>query len=72
MTLRTPFAAESFPRGFRGTFVNYDCVLLDVVAITIGAHCQLGTRVQLVTATHPLGCGSSRGPRAGNSRDHRA
>jgi maltose O-acetyltransferase len=37
-----------------GTFVNYDCVLLDVVSITIGAHCQLGTRVQLITATHPI------------------
>lgn len=36
------------------TFVNYDCVLLDVVSITIGADCQLGTRVQLVTATHPI------------------
>jgi maltose O-acetyltransferase len=36
------------------TFVNYDCVLLDVAEITIGADCQLATRVQLVTATHPL------------------
>lgn len=37
-----------------GTFVNYDCVLLDVAAIRIGAACQLATRVQLLTATHPL------------------
>lgn len=37
-----------------GTFVNYDCVLLDVVSIAIGARCQLATRVQLVTATHPI------------------
>jgi maltose O-acetyltransferase len=37
-----------------GTFINYDCVLLDVVSITIGDHCQLGTRVQLVTPTHPI------------------
>jgi maltose O-acetyltransferase len=36
------------------TFVNYDCVLLDVAEVAIGADCQLGTRVQLVTATHPL------------------
>lgn len=37
-----------------GTFVNYDCVMLDVVAIDIGADCQIGTRVQLLTATHPV------------------
>lgn len=37
-----------------GAFLNYDCVLLDVAAITIGAHCQIGPRVQLLTATHPL------------------
>ncbi len=36
------------------TFVNYDCVFLDVAPITIGADCQLATRVQLVTATHPI------------------
>jgi maltose O-acetyltransferase len=37
-----------------GTFVNYDCVLLDVVPIRIGAACQLATRVQLLAATHPV------------------
>ena len=37
-----------------GTFVNYDCVLLDVAPIRIGASCQLATRVQLLTATHPI------------------
>ena len=36
------------------TFVNYDCVLLDVAPIRIGAACQLATRVQLLTATHPV------------------
>jgi maltose O-acetyltransferase len=36
------------------TFVNYDCVMLDVAPIAIGAACQLATRVQLVTATHPI------------------
>lgn len=36
------------------TFVNYDCVFLDVAPITIGADCQLATRVQLMTATHPI------------------
>ena len=37
-----------------GTFVNYDCVMLDVVPIRIGAACQLATRVQLLAATHPV------------------
>jgi maltose O-acetyltransferase len=37
-----------------GTFANYDCVLLDVAPIRIGAACQLATRVQLLTATHPI------------------
>src|SRR6476469_4660040 len=37
-----------------GTFVNYDCVMLDVVPIRIGAACQVATRVQLLAATHPV------------------
>jgi maltose O-acetyltransferase len=37
-----------------GTFVNYDSVMLDVAPITIGAACQIATRVQLLTATHPI------------------
>jgi maltose O-acetyltransferase len=37
-----------------GTFVNYDCVFLDGAPITIGRHCQLAPRVQILTATHPV------------------
>ena len=37
-----------------GTFVNYDCVMLDVASITIGAACRIASRVQLLTATHPI------------------
>jgi maltose O-acetyltransferase len=36
------------------TFVNYDCVMLDVAPIRIGAACQIATCVQLLTATHPV------------------
>jgi maltose O-acetyltransferase len=36
------------------TFVNYDCIMLDGATIEIGADCQIATRVQLLTATHPL------------------
>ena len=37
-----------------GTFVNFDCVILDVAPIRIGAACQFGTAVQLLTPTHPI------------------
>ena len=36
------------------TFVNYGCVILDVAAVRIGAHCQIATNVQLLAATHPV------------------
>jgi maltose O-acetyltransferase len=36
------------------TFVNVGAVMLDVAPITIGAACQIATRVQLLTATHPI------------------
>jgi maltose O-acetyltransferase len=36
------------------TFVNYGCVMLDVVQIRIGAACQLASGVQLLAATHPI------------------
>jgi maltose O-acetyltransferase len=37
-----------------GTFVNYDCIMLDVAQITIGESCQIAPRVQILTATHPV------------------
>jgi len=37
-----------------GTFVNYDAIMLDAAPIRIGAACQLGPRIQLITATHPI------------------
>lgn len=37
-----------------GTFVNFNLTALDVTPIRIGAHCQIGPNVQLLTATHPL------------------
>jgi maltose O-acetyltransferase len=36
------------------TFVNFGLVVLDVARITIGDDVQMGPRVQLLTATHPL------------------
>lgn len=37
-----------------GTFVNFNCVMLDASPIRIGEACQLATNVQLLTATHPI------------------
>jgi maltose O-acetyltransferase len=37
-----------------GTFVNFDCVMLDGAPIRLGSACQLAPRVQLLTATHPI------------------
>jgi maltose O-acetyltransferase len=37
----------------RGTFLNYNCVLLDVGRIEIGALCQIGPAVQIYAADHP-------------------
>jgi maltose O-acetyltransferase len=43
-----------------GTFINFDCIMLDVAPITIGAACQIATRVQFLTATHPIDPGPRR------------
>lgn len=43
-----------------GTFVNFDCVFLDVVEIRIGTNCQIATKVQLLTAEHPIDPGPRR------------
>jgi len=37
-----------------GCFVNYEAIFLDCAPITIGDHVQIGPRVQLVTALHPV------------------
>jgi len=44
-----------------GTFVNYDCVMLDIAPIALGASCWLATQVQLLAATHPIDPGPRRG-----------
>lgn len=42
------------------TFVNYNLTALDVAPIAIGADCQIGPSVQLLTPTHPLEPGPRR------------
>jgi len=36
-----------------GVFLNFGCVILDVVAVTIGDGTQIGPNVQILTADHP-------------------
>ena len=56
VVVRPPFRCEYGTRVSigPGTFVNYDCLMLDVAPVTIGAACQIATRVQFLTATHPI------------------
>ncbi|WP_276330227.1 sugar O-acetyltransferase [Rhodoplanes elegans] len=37
----------------RDVFLNYNCVILDVVAVTIGDATQIGPAVQIYAADHP-------------------
>ena len=62
VTIRPPFHCDygwNISIG-AGTFVNYACVMLDVVPIRIGANCQVASGVQLLAATHPLEPGPRR------------
>jgi maltose O-acetyltransferase len=56
VVVRPPFRCDygSYLSIGAGTFVNYDCVMLDVAPIRIGAACQIATCVQLLTAAHPV------------------
>ena len=55
VVVRAPFYCEYGAISIGdGTFINVDAVMLDVAPITIGAACQIATRVQLLTATHPI------------------
>ncbi|GGZ31784.1 maltose O-acetyltransferase [Echinicola pacifica] len=38
----------------KGVFFNFNCVVLDVMPVTIGHRSLIGPNVQIYTATHPL------------------
>jgi maltose O-acetyltransferase len=38
----------------KGTFLNFNCVVLDVAPVTIGSRVLFGPSVQVYTATHPM------------------
>lgn len=55
VTIRPPFHCDY---GYNislgdGVFLNFNCVILDVVAVTIGDGTQIGPGVQILTADHP-------------------
>ena len=56
VVIRPPFRCDygSYITIGERTYVNFDCVMLDVAPIRIGATCQIATGVHIVTATHPL------------------
>ncbi len=37
----------------RGVFINFNCIILDVVAVSIGDGTRIGPGVQILTADHP-------------------
>lgn len=37
-----------------GSFINFDCVFLDLAPIRLGRRCLIGPKVQLLTAHHPF------------------
>lgn len=54
-TIRPPFHCDY---GFNirlgeGVFLNFNCVILDVVEVSIGDGTQIGPAVQILTADHP-------------------
>ncbi len=54
-TIRSPFFCDY---GYNialgaGVFLNFNCVILDVVEVTIGAGTQIGPAVQIYAADHP-------------------
>jgi maltose O-acetyltransferase len=54
-TIRPPFFCDY---GFNirlgaGAFLNFNCVVLDVAAVTIGDNTQIGPAVQILAADHP-------------------
>jgi maltose O-acetyltransferase len=54
-TVRPPFHCD-YGYNIRlgaGVFLNFNCVILDVVAVIIGDKTQIGPGVQILTADHP-------------------
>lgn len=55
VTIRPPFFCDygTNIRLGNGVFLNFNCVILDVVEVTIGDRTQVGPAVQIYAADHP-------------------
>ncbi|MBO3460541.1 sugar O-acetyltransferase [Aetokthonos hydrillicola Thurmond2011] len=55
VNIRPPFYCDYGYNIFigKGVFLNFNCVILDVVRVTIGDGTQIGPGVQILTADHP-------------------
>lgn len=54
--IRAPFCCD-YGYNIRigaNTFMNFNCVILDVLPVSIGDDCQIGPGVQVYTAEHPM------------------
>lgn len=54
--LQTPFYCDYGTNIYIGdnVFFNFNCVILDVMEVTIGSRTLIGPNVQIYTATHPI------------------
>lgn len=60
--IRPPFHCD-FGTNIRlgdGVFMNFNCVILDVVEVSIGDRTQIGPAVQIYAADHPMDAGTRR------------
>lgn len=54
--IRPPFRCDygKFIEIGEGTFINYDCIILDACKVTIGKHVLIGPRTCIYSASHPI------------------
>lgn len=55
-TIKPPFHCDygKFIEIGDGTFLNYDCMILDACKVKIGKHVMIGPRTCIYSATHPI------------------
>lgn len=54
--IKPPFHCDygSFIEIGEGTFINYDCIILDACKVSIGSHVLIGPRTCIYSAMHPI------------------
>lgn len=56
LSLQTPFYCDYGTNLYIGNdvFLNFNCIILDVMKVQIGDRTKIGPNVQIYTATHPI------------------